>query len=432
MVVEQLIRPTGLIDPEVEMRPVASQVDDLLGEVRKRAEAGQRVLVTTLTKRMAEDLTEYFTDVGVRCRYLHADVETLERAALLRDLRRGEFDVLVGINLLREGLDLPEVSLVAVLDADKEGFLRSSVSLIQTIGRAARHLEGRVILYADSITGSMKRALDETNRRREVQRRYNEEHGITPQSVKRNIADLGMAVVEADWSTVPLAAEEGADYRAEELPAMVAALEAEMHAAAEALDFEKAAALRDRLLALKGRQLGLPAGVKGVLGSGAMAGAAAAGRLTGAKRPIEAEAVGSPSDSRRTREGRAASGHLSGSGGPVAPSEADRSLPTGNARSLATTTSIRRGGGLLPRDTYVWSQQVTVSRARRRWSSWPARSSCARGRVLDAPRGCEQWRDRSPTSGWCATWTTRGPHRRGQRRRGNLRPNDPVPAAGSS
>jgi excinuclease ABC subunit B len=284
VVVEQLIRPTGLTDPEVEVRPVASQVDDLLGEVRKRAEANQRVLVTTLTKRMAEDLTEYFTDVGVRCRYLHADVETLERAALLRDLRRGEFDVLVGINLLREGLDLPEVSLVAVLDADKEGFLRSAVSLIQTIGRAARHLEGRVILYADSITGSMKRALDETNRRREVQRRYNQEHGITPQSVRRNITDLGMAVVEADWSTVPLAAEEGADYQAEELPAMVAALESEMHAAAEALDFEKAASIRDRLLALKGRQLGL-AGVKGVLGSGALAGAAAAGRLQGARRP---------------------------------------------------------------------------------------------------------------------------------------------------
>ncbi len=287
VVVEQLIRPTGLVDPEVEIRPVASQVDDLLGEVRKRAEANQRVLVTTLTKRMAEDLTEYYTDVGVRCRYLHADVETLERAALLRDLRRGEFDVLIGINLLREGLDLPEVSLVAVLDADKEGFLRSAVSLIQTIGRAARHLEGRVILYADTVTGSMKRALDETNRRREVQRRYNQEHGITPQSVTRNIADLGMAAVEADWSTVPLAAEEGADYRAEELPEMLASLEAEMHAAAEGLDFEKAAGLRDRILALKGRQLGIPAGMKGVLGSGAMAGAAAAGRLTGARRPMK-------------------------------------------------------------------------------------------------------------------------------------------------
>jgi excinuclease ABC subunit B len=176
---------------------------------------------------------------------------------------------------------------VAVLDADKEGFLRSAVSLIQTIGRAARHLEGRVILYADTITGSMRRALDETDRRREVQRRYNEAHGITPQSVKRNIADLGMAAVEADWSTVPLAAEEGADYRAEELPAMLASLEAEMHAAAEGLDFEKAAGLRDRILALKGRQLGIPAGMKGVLGSGALAGAAAAGRLTGAKRPMK-------------------------------------------------------------------------------------------------------------------------------------------------
>jgi excinuclease ABC subunit B len=285
VVVEQIIRPTGLVDPEVEVRPVGSQVDDLLGEVRLRAAAGERVLVTTLTKRMAEDLTEYFTDVGVRCRYLHSDIDTLERSALIRDLRKGEFDVLVGINLLREGLDLPEVSLVAVLDADKEGFLRSSVALIQTIGRAARHLNGRVILYADQITRSMKAALDETDRRRERQQAWNLEHGITPVSVKRNITDLGMAAVEADWQTVPLAAEEGADWRPDQLPEMVAVLEAEMKAAAEALDFEKAAHLRDRIVALKGAQLGLPTGGKGLLGSGAMAGAAAAGRLGGARRP---------------------------------------------------------------------------------------------------------------------------------------------------
>src|SRR5512138_679743 len=293
VVVEQIIRPTGLTDPEVEVRPVGSQVDDLLGEVRRRAEANERVLVTTLTKRMAEDLTEYFTDVGVRCRYLHSDIDTLERSALIRDLRRGEFDALIGINLLREGLDIPEVSLVAVLDADKEGFLRSSVSLIQTIGRAARNVNGRVILYADTVTESMRRALDETDRRREKQRAYNEEHGITPQTVKRNITDLQMAVVEADYLTVPMAAEEGAEYRPEQIPEIVAALEDEMKHAAQALEFEKAAQLRDRILALKDLQLGLPAkaagmkgiGAKGVLGSGAVASAAAMGTLRGARRP---------------------------------------------------------------------------------------------------------------------------------------------------
>jgi len=288
VVVEQIIRPTGLTDPEVEVRPAGSQVDDLLGEVRKRAEAGERVLVTTLTKRMAEDLTEYFTDVGVRCRYLHSDIDTLERSALIRDLRRGEFDVLIGINLLREGLDIPEVSLVAVLDADKEGFLRSSVSLIQTIGRAARNVNGRVLLYADHSTDSMRQAIEETGRRRELQRAYNAAHGITPQTVRRNITDLGMAVIEADYLTVPMAADEGAEYRPEQIPEIVAALEGEMREAAEALEFEKAAQLRDRILALKDLQLGLPAkaaGMKGLLGSGAMAGAAAVGRLTGSRRP---------------------------------------------------------------------------------------------------------------------------------------------------
>ncbi|HET8733187.1 MAG TPA: excinuclease ABC subunit UvrB, partial [Anaeromyxobacteraceae bacterium] len=279
VVVEQIIRPTGLVDPEVEVRPVGSQVDDLLAEVRKRAEAGERVLVTTLTKRMAEDLTEYYTDVGVRCRYLHADIETLERSALIRDLRRGEFDVLIGINLLREGLDIPEVSLVAILDADKEGFLRSEVSLVQTIGRAARNVNGRVILYADSVTDSMRRAMAETDRRREIQRRYNEENGITPQTVKANIRDLSMAVYEADYVTVP-AEGDGAEYKPEELPGIVAGLEEEMRKAAEALEFERAAQLRDRILAMKDLELGVRpsrAGAVGLLGSGATAAAFARG-----------------------------------------------------------------------------------------------------------------------------------------------------------
>ena len=243
--------------------------------------------MTTLTKRMAEDLTEYFTDVGVKCRYLHSDIDTLERSAVIRDLRRGEFDVLIGINLLREGLDIPEVSLVAVLDADKEGFLRSSVSLVQTIGRAARNVNGRVILYADHVTDSMKKAIEETERRREKQKAYNAEHGITPQTVKRNISDLSMAVVEADYHTVSLSGE-GAEYRPEDLPGIVEALEAEMKASAEALDFEKAAELRDRLLALKEAALGVPANVagqRGFLGSHVIANAESMGKLRGAKRP---------------------------------------------------------------------------------------------------------------------------------------------------
>jgi len=285
VVVEQIIRPTGLVDPEVEVRPVGTQVDDLLGEVRRRAEAGERVLVTTLTKRMAEDLTEYYTDVGVRCRYLHADIETLERSALIRDLRRGEFDVLIGINLLREGLDIPEVSLVAILDADKEGFLRSEVSLVQTIGRAARNVNGRVILYADSVTESMRRALSETDRRREIQRRYNEANGITPQSVKSNIRDLSMAVYEADYVTVPVEGD-GAEYQPEQIPAIVAELEKEMRRASEALEFEKAAQLRDRILGMKDLELGVrrnTTGVRGMLGSGAASGAFARGPA--ARRP---------------------------------------------------------------------------------------------------------------------------------------------------
>jgi excinuclease ABC subunit B len=286
VVVEQIIRPTGLIDPEVEVRPVGTQVDDLLGEVRKREQAGERVLVTTLTKRMAEDLTEYFTDVGVRCRYLHSDIDTLERSAIIRDLRRGEYDVLIGINLLREGLDIPEVSLVAVLDADKEGFLRSSVSLIQTIGRAARNLNGRVLLYADHVTDSMKKALDETNRRRAIQRKYNQDHGITPQSVKRAITDLHM--VAADSIAVPMAADDGAEYQPDQIPKIVAELEVEMKKAAEEMEFERAAQLRDRILSLKDLALGIVrngAGRKGLLGSGAnLAAAAAMGKVRGGPR----------------------------------------------------------------------------------------------------------------------------------------------------
>src|SRR6202140_1747774 len=208
VVVEQIIRPTGLLDPSVEIRPVRGQVDDLLGEIRKRAEAGQRVLVTTLTKRMAEDLAEYYSEVGVRCRYLHSEVSTLDRIKILRDLRKGEFDVLVGINLLREGLDLPEVSLVAILDADKEGFLRSSGSLIQTMGRAARHVEGRAVLYADVYTDSMKRAIEETNRRRRTQVEYNERNGITPQSIIKPIDMSLVAIAEGDYVTVPMEADE--------------------------------------------------------------------------------------------------------------------------------------------------------------------------------------------------------------------------------
>ena len=256
VVVEQVIRPTGLVDPEVEVRPAQSQVEDLLEEVRQRAARRERVLVTTLTKRMAEDLTEYFADVGVRVRYLHSDIDALERTAIIRDLRRGEFDVLVGINLLREGLDIPEVSLVAVLDADKEGFLRSQVSLIQTIGRAARHLEGRVILYADQVTDSMRAALDETRRRRAMQERFNAEHGITPSGVKKAILDLSQVLYRAEPLELAMAAE--SDLLA---PAQVRALieerTREMTEAAEAMEFERAAVLRDQVLALKDMDLGL-------------------------------------------------------------------------------------------------------------------------------------------------------------------------------
>jgi excinuclease ABC subunit B len=263
VVVEQIIRPTGLLDPEVEIRPVKGQVDDLLGQIRQRVEAGQRVLVTTLTKRMAEDLAEYYSEVGVRCRYLHSEVSTLDRVTILRDLRRGEFDVLIGINLLREGLDLPEVSLVAILDADKEGFLRSTGALIQTIGRAARHVEGRAILYADVMTDSMRRAIDETNRRRRTQVEYNEVNGITPQSIIKPIDMSLVAIAEADYVTVPLEPEaETAAMSPEQRSRHIAELEERMREAARKFEFEQAAKIRDRIKALKLRDLagaGVPA-----------------------------------------------------------------------------------------------------------------------------------------------------------------------------
>jgi excinuclease ABC subunit B len=257
--VEQVIRPTGLLDPDIEVRPVRGQVDDLLGEIRARALAGERVLVTTLTKRMAEDLTQYYQELGVRVRYLHSDVDTLERVEILRDLRRGAFDVLVGINLLREGLDLPEVSLVAILDADKEGFLRSEGALIQTVGRAARHVHGRAILYADTETDSMRRAMAAMRSRRERQEQYNRDHGITPASIVKDIEGVLSSVYERDYLTVPVAApvEEEPVRTAAELHALVARLERDMKAAAQNLEFERAAAIRDRLKRLRTRDLGL-------------------------------------------------------------------------------------------------------------------------------------------------------------------------------
>jgi excinuclease ABC subunit B len=275
VVVEQIIRPTGLIDPEITIRPVAGQVDDLLGRIRERTKQGDRILVTTLTKRMAEDLTEYYTELGVRVRYLHSDIDTLERIDILRDLRRGEFDVLVGINLLREGLDLPEVSLVAILDADKEGFLRSPRSLIQTIGRAARNIRGEVVMYADRHTDAMKYAISETNRRRERQTAYNVEHGITPATVVKAILDLSPTSGARDYYAVPKGPAKGdAGKDAEiDLAERIEELRQEMFAAAENLEFEKAARLRDQLRMLKGdaaaMEIATPASpAKAVRGSG--------------------------------------------------------------------------------------------------------------------------------------------------------------------
>jgi len=254
-VIEQIIRPTGLMDPEIEVHPVKGQIDHLLEECRRRAEVNERVLVTTLTKRMAEDLTEYFTEVGVRVRYLHSDIETLERIKILRDLRRGEFDVLVGINLLREGLDLPEVSLVAILDADKEGFLRSEQSLIQTIGRAARNSKGKAILYADRVTDSMKRAMDETRRRRSIQEIYNRENGITPRTIVKAIESTLITASEADYFKVPIELGDIEDYSPANIEATIARLELEMRVAAKRFEFEKAAELRDRIKVLREREL---------------------------------------------------------------------------------------------------------------------------------------------------------------------------------
>jgi excinuclease ABC subunit B len=255
VVVEQIIRPTGLVDPEVEIRPIRGQIDDLLAEIRIRVERNERVIVTTLTKRMSEDLAGYYTEVGVRCRYMHSEIETLERVKLLRDLRKGEYDVLIGINLLREGLDLPEVSLVAILDADKEGFLRSVGSLIQTIGRAARHLNGRAILYADKMTDSMKKAIGETDRRRQVQREYNEEHGITPMSVIRP-TDMSLAqILKADYADLTEESSEMPEFASQEaLNAHIANLESDMREAAKKFEFEKAAKLRDTIASLRTKE----------------------------------------------------------------------------------------------------------------------------------------------------------------------------------
>jgi excinuclease ABC subunit B len=255
VVVEQIIRPTGLVDPEVEIRPVRGQIDDLLHEIRDRAQKGERVLVTTLTKRMAEDLAGYYAEVGVRCRYMHSEIETLERVKLLRDLRKGEYDVLIGINLLREGLDLPEVSLVAILDADKEGFLRSSGSLIQTMGRAARHLSGRAILYADKMTDSMRQAIGETDRRRTVQRAYNEEHGITPQSIISHI-DMSLAkILQAEYADLAEEVESMPEFQSqEELNSYITKLESDMREAAKKFEFEKAAKLRDTIRDLRTKE----------------------------------------------------------------------------------------------------------------------------------------------------------------------------------
>jgi excinuclease ABC subunit B len=254
--VEQIIRPTGLSDPLLEVKPAKNQVDDLLGEIQKRVKKKERVLVTTLTKRMAEDLTEYYADIGIRVKYLHSDIDTLDRVEIIRDLRLGKFDVLIGINLLREGLDLPEVSLVAILDADKEGFLRSEKSLIQTFGRAARNVNGQVILYADKITGAMDQAMLETNRRRKIQEEYNQKHRITPQTVKKSVRNILASIYEADYLAIPVAADVEEGYvPLKEIPAMIQKLKKEMKEAATRLEFERAAEIRDKIHRLEEMEL---------------------------------------------------------------------------------------------------------------------------------------------------------------------------------
>jgi excinuclease ABC subunit B len=255
-VVEQIIRPTGLSEPLLEVKPAKNQVDDLLGEIQKRVKRKERVLVTTLTKRMAEDLTEYYADLGIRVKYLHSDIDTLDRVEIIRDLRLGKFDVLIGINLLREGLDIPEVSLVAILDADKEGFLRSKKSLIQTFGRAARNVNGQVILYADKMTGSMDQAILETNRRRKIQEEHNKRYKITPQSVKKSVRNILASIYEADYFTVPAVSDIKEEYASiKEIPTMVQKLKKEMKEAARLLEFERAAELRDRIQRLEDMEL---------------------------------------------------------------------------------------------------------------------------------------------------------------------------------
>ena len=257
--VEQIIRPTGLLDPDIDVRPIASQIDDIIDEARERAGANERVLITTLTKKMAEDLTDHLLDQGIRARYMHSDIATLERVEILRDLRRGEFDVLVGINLLREGLDLPEVSLVAILDADKEGFLRNYRSLIQTIGRAARNDHGHVIMYADKITDSMDKAISETRRRREIQMAYNKEHGITPKTIKKAINDVMGFMNDGDGNQVGSAEEVNrqlAELSRGEVMRVISSMEDDMAAAAQAMDFERAAQLRDEVVRLKAQMQG--------------------------------------------------------------------------------------------------------------------------------------------------------------------------------